>query len=183
MPGFLNAQQHVRAAFGGHAVGLSGQGVGIVHVGADALAVGGVNGGEGSKAAHADDDVRIHLVQKAAAETDGFVQPEPEAQQGHGRDFGHRDGLNGAEIEIAVILAGLRIHLLLGNEEGDVVAALFKFLGYGYAGEKVPPRAAAGNHDVQGGTRGRGFSHNLTSMERSSLRVISQLGCAPVENL
>ena len=46
VPGFLNAQQHVRAAFGGHAVGLSGQRVGIVHVGADSLAVGGVNGRE-----------------------------------------------------------------------------------------------------------------------------------------
>ena len=84
--------------------------------------------------------------------------------------------LNGAEVKIPVTFAGLGVHFLLGDEERDAVTALFKFLGYGYAGKKVPPRAAAGDHDVQGGMFERGFSHNLTSMERSSLRVISQLG-------
>ena len=85
----------------------------------------------------------------------------------------------------ADVFAALPKAQQLGDWATDTLRApIFSLVeGYGYAGEKVPPRAAAGNHDVQGGTRGRGFSHNLTSMERSSLRVISQLGCAPVENL
>lgn len=147
---FLKANQHAGTPAGGGAVCFAGQGVGIMHIGAEAHIVPGFNGGQAGKATHAQYHICPLLADDGAAAAVCAEELPEEARHAQGEGGWLGNGGYGVELEVAVFAGGFGIHLFAGDEQHGVVPHAAELLCHGNAGEEVAACAAAGDDDVHG---------------------------------
>jgi hypothetical protein len=145
---FLEAEQNGAHHPGGQSVGLPWNGVRFVNESWNPAHLPGEHRCGGSKAAHAENRVRLELAINPAAKPEAFRKTPREAEDGRGER--RRQPNRGQPVKPKLRSPGERqsVDFLFGNEKHHLVAAGPQHFGNRQAGKQVPARSATCNHGV-----------------------------------